>query len=938
MDSTSGFPTLASVQTTELRGRSDELSVLSHALDAAASGRGRVALLEGEAGIGKTRLLNELAARADALGVTVRRGVAEELEQGRPFGSLVDALGAPDAISLVAGHAGGDNRFFVQDAFVDHVERLAADGPVLVAIDDAHWADRATLATLWALARRHADLGLLLVVAFRPTPRPDELARVIDGSTDLDSIHLRLGPIADDALAALAADVVGPNVDPARLAALRGARGNPFVAIELLRTLVPGDGDSAPSAGTEAGSPELPAALRESLLRRVTALTPPARSALSVAAVLGGSGRLDELATLLGVSVADAGLAVTEAARAGLLEPSGDLLAFRHDLIRQALYEDLPESVRVGWHREAAACLDGRSDPAVVARHLALGTSPGDAEGVVRLLRVAEELVVGEPDAAVELLDRAIELTNDPEVSAELGVARAEALLEAGRAEQAGMQARAVLAAGGPDAVVAKAHLAHAESSSHRGLPKEALNAFSAALDTGALDERATAVALGRRAENRLWTFALDAALVEAEEALVEGRRLGIRSVQVDALAARSGVREFRAESAASIADGEEAVALAGDDPESMRRTPHAYLGLALLAADRLEDALSVAEEGRRRSTALGQVLVLPNYQVLLVRIGWFAGRWDQAIAEADAAIGLAEDFGLRFGETANAGVRGLIAFHRGDLAAARACVAKAGAADRGGSDDASGSELIVLLQAQLQEADGDTAGAAVTLNQLFELERSMGMDAARVWPGPACVRLSLASGDEAAARVVADDLGAIAERARTPSARGAAALARGLVERDVSALDHAATQFAAAVRPLDELQAREATGAAQSAAGDHKGAVENLQHALEIAERLGAAYDARRITASLRELGVRASGRERRARALTGWDALTEAELEVARLVDEGLRNGEIAERLFVSRRTVESHVSRLYAKLGAENRVALAKAIQQHAEPGAA
>jgi predicted ATPase len=235
------------VTTTELRGRGDELQILSDALDASARGRGRVALLEGEAGIGKTRLLDELTERADALGVTVRRGAAEELEQGRPFGSLVDALGAPDGISLVTGHAGGDNRFFVQDAFVDHVERLAAEGPVLVAVDDAHWADRATLATLWALARRHADLGLLLVIAFRPTPRPDELARVIDGSSELDPIHLRLGPITDDALAALAADVVGPDVDPARLAALGGARGNPFVAIELLRTLGPADDAANPA-------------------------------------------------------------------------------------------------------------------------------------------------------------------------------------------------------------------------------------------------------------------------------------------------------------------------------------------------------------------------------------------------------------------------------------------------------------------------------------------------------------------------------------------------------------------------------------------------------------------------------------------------------------------------------------------------------------------
>ncbi len=138
--------------------------------------------------------------------------------------------------------------------------------------------------------------------------------------------------------------------------------------------------------------------------------------------------------------------------------------------------------------------------------------------------------------------------------------------------------------------------------------------------------------------------------------------------------------------------------------------------------------------------------------------------------------------------------------------------------------------------------------------------------------------------------------------------------------------------------RALDELEAREAAGYAHLRAGRSDAAVAALTSALATAERLGAARDARRITASLRGLGVRTGARGSRTRATTGWDALTDAEREVARLINEGLRNGEIAERLFVSRRTVESHVGRLYSKLQVDTRVALANEIRAQLERGAA
>jgi DNA-binding CsgD family transcriptional regulator/DNA-binding MarR family transcriptional regulator len=908
---------------------------MTDALDGAVSGTGTVVLVEGEAGIGKTRLLGELASLAGTLDVTVRRGAAEELEQGRPFGSLIDALGIPDTAPMLSSGSAAraaDARFLAQDAFVDHVDRLAADGPLLLVVDDVHWADRASLATLWALARRRADLRLLLVLAFRPTPQSADLARVIQGCTTAGVPHLRLGPIDDAAIAELATDVVGGAAGPGLLRELGGARGNPFFAIELLQALDREEGLVERDGVLEVEHVGLPPSLRDTLVRRLATLSERASTALSVAAVLGGTGRVGDIAALLGVSTADAGAAITEAERAGLVEPSGDVVAFRHDLIRQALYENLPEAVRTAWHREAAQGLDGRAEPAIVARHLALGAEPGDADAVDMLRRTALTLAGAEPEAALGLLDRALELsTADQRV--ELEVTRAETLLESGRAEDAGSQAAAVLKHSAPVPLRARAHVALAEARSHQGRLVEAVEHFTAAIETNALDERAAASALGRLAENRLWTFALDQAMDEADRAYEAGARLGIRSLMVEALATRCGVHEFRAELDAAIADGGEAVRLAEEDPDSVRRTPHAYLGLTFIAADRLEEARRVAEEGRRRSSELGQLLVLPNYQALLVRIAWFDGRWDDALSDADLAVSVAEDFGLRFGVAANEGVRGLIALHRGNVEAARRCVEQHRIARRGGNDDASGSELLVLLGAQLHEADGDVGAAAATLWSLFEVERELGMDAARIWPGPACVRLLLAAGRAEDAHTVADDLAAIGTKADTPSARGASLHARGLIERDPPALLAAAAEFERARRPLDQAEALEGAAVLQAAAGDRDLALESFNAALAITDQLGATYDSRRIGAALRELGVRTASKERRRRAISGWDSLTDAERDVARLVGEGLRNAEIAERLFVSRRTVESHVSRLYAKLGAENRVVLAKVIDEHA-----
>jgi DNA-binding NarL/FixJ family response regulator len=207
----------------------------------------------------------------------------------------------------------------------------------------------------------------------------------------------------------------------------------------------------------------------------------------------------------------------------------------------------------------------------------------------------------------------------------------------------------------------------------------------------------------------------------------------------------------------------------------------------------------------------------------------------------------------------------------------------------------------------------------------------ALGMRAIQLWVGPQCVRLALAAGERGRSVAVAEDVGRIASAAGTATARAAAAATSGLIEDDPDLLLAAAEAYREGGRPLDRLLASEWAGGALTRAGRREDAVAAYQRAMEVARELDSAHDNRRLLAALRDLGVRVGGGYTQRRAATGWDALTNAELDVARLIDLGLRNTEIAERLFVSRRTVETHVSRLYAKLGARSRVALAQIVHE-------
>ena len=264
-----------------LRGREAELRALGDAVQRVACGHPAVVLVEGEAGIGKTRLLAETLAGARARGLQVVTGRAQELERTRPFGVLADALACTPtstdprrrAIAALLGTQVGDRgpltvtsdpglQFQAVDAFGDLVEALAVTGPLVAGLDDLQWADPSSLLTLGTLPGRLANLPVAVVGCLRASPRPAELERALAALDGGGARRLFLGPLAQDAVAGLVADVLAAEPGERLLAEVAGAGGNPLFVSELVGALRQEGAIKLAGGGAELAARALPTTLR----------------------------------------------------------------------------------------------------------------------------------------------------------------------------------------------------------------------------------------------------------------------------------------------------------------------------------------------------------------------------------------------------------------------------------------------------------------------------------------------------------------------------------------------------------------------------------------------------------------------------------------------------------------------------------------------------
>jgi hypothetical protein len=463
-----------------LLGRGPEVEALGKVLDRVAAGQPALVLIEGEAGIGKTRLLDGALEDARARVMQVARGRAGELDQHRPFGLAAAAFGCTrssadprraaiaDLLAGPAGHRGPVTvtsdpglRFRAVGAFADLAEALALAGPLVIGLDDLQWADPPSLLALGAVARRMAGLPVAVIGCLRPLPYGADLDRLTGVLEEAGARRIWLGPLPAQAVRDLVADAVAADPGPGLLAEAAGAGGNPLFVTELVAALLQEGTVRVAGRRAEVAHAALPPTLRLTILRRLSFLPDAAVRALRAASVLGSTFSLTDLATVTGGSALELSVALDGAVRAQVVEEDGKRLRFRHHLIRDALYGDLPGAVLLGLHREAGQRLAAAGAPALqVAEHLARAATPGDAEAIRWLTRAAREAVPTSPEGAASLLARAVGLMDpaDPGRDALLAE-QAGSLLRAGRRAEAEATCRALLGRDHDPSVTAKARI-----------------------------------------------------------------------------------------------------------------------------------------------------------------------------------------------------------------------------------------------------------------------------------------------------------------------------------------------------------------------------------------------------------------------------------------------------------------------------------------------
>jgi DNA-binding CsgD family transcriptional regulator len=934
----------------QLRGRQTETGVLGEALDRVACGGPAIVLVEGEAGIGKTRLLEQALADAAARGMQVAAGRADELEQARPFGLMAGAFGcvagsADPRRAAIAGllsaphsHTSGGPvtvtsdpglQFRVVDAFGDLAEALALSGPVVVGADDLQWADPSSLVTLAAMGRRVAGLPVGIIGCLRPIPRAAGLDGAVRALQAAGARLLALSPLGTEAVGELVSDLVAAEPGPGLLAEIAGAAGNPLFVTELLAALRAEGAIQVTGGRAEVAETALPPTLRLTILRRLSFLSPDTLQVLQTGSVLGSAFSLTDLALLSGRPAVGLAAALTEAIRARVLEDDGVQLRFRHDLIRDSIYQDLSASVRRGLHREAAQRLAGAGAPPLrVAEHFARGAAEGDGEAIEWLARAARDAAPGSPAAAADLLDRAVTLMRPDDPSRDrLLVERAGQLMQAGRVADAETTCRRLLDQRHDPAVEGVARICLGQALLAQGHHRDGLAEMDRATESPLLTDTEQATARAWAGFARLSLGDLDGTASAAGQAVTAALAAGDPFSASIAMGTVAMVCMFRGQFADALRISDDALRLAEDSlARQGRQYPvHMARGQILVWLDRLEEGRSTLQAGRRISEERGVRWPLPSFGMFLGIERFIAGEWDDAVAELESSLALAEEMGETYSVTLAHIVIALISFHRDDLSRAAAAVEAAyrDLTDRGFPYR---TTWAAWPHALLQEASGEPARALETMTAPWDESARLGISTQYPLAATDLVRLAIAEGDRERARQVAAAVGDLASRNDLPWLRGAALRCQGLAGNDVDALVAAVGAYAGASRPLELALASEDAATALVRQGDMEQARLLLDQAIAVYERLGADRDLARANAVQRLAGVRRGVRGPRQRPQFGWQSLTPTERTVATLAADGLSNPQIGERLFISRRTVQTHLAHVFAKLGISSRVQLA------------
>ena len=406
-----------------------------------AQGRGGVLVIEGPPGIGKSRLLTEVLALAEKAGARALFGEAFEYQQTVPFFSLFMAtlradppIGDAEALRRLGGSA--DLRYWVVHDLADAIHAAAAQTPLVIVLEDIHWADNATLLALRSLATR-PGVAVLWVVTARTGAGGSAVQETLSVLQRTNATFLRLAAMTPDAVADMVQDAVRARADASLLSLAAKAHGNPFLVSELVGGL--GEEGRLDFSGGHAVATgdTLPRRLGVGMQQRLDLLSDSASEVVRVAAVLPDRFSAGLLAAMLDRQPASLMSALEEAVRADLLVDDGEALRFRHDLLREATRQSLPQSLRLAMERQSASVmLRMGAAPAEVATQLARSAEPGDREAIDALRQAALSVGRGDASAAADLSKRALDLL--PVDDAERGSLVAETVEWLNRASRYG--------------------------------------------------------------------------------------------------------------------------------------------------------------------------------------------------------------------------------------------------------------------------------------------------------------------------------------------------------------------------------------------------------------------------------------------------------------------------------------------------------------------
>ncbi|MGN9908983.1 ATP-binding protein [Phytohabitans sp. LJ34] len=918
-----------------LVGRESLLFELHRALRETARGAGGCVVLEGAAGIGKSRLLEAAAEAAGAAGVTVAAARAIELHFAAPLTTMRSLLQsvAPSGLDISGIDEADQNPQWWIDRIGERIEHYVRSRSLLVVLDDAHWADELTALALRILVPELSSSPVLWLLSRRPAPTRGYAQEAIDWLISEGATRHELRPLEDDAVFELCTTLLGATPDASVLATAHRSGGNPFLLEQLLTTLcsagqVRVTGGTATLVGDELTDDFLTA-----VDQRLRDLSEPARRLLDAGAVLGRPFSVHEVAGLLEQSAIELLPTVQEAVSAAILVDDGAELAFRHDLIREARYNRLPGPVRRALHREAASVVqqEGRS-PVEVVEHLVRAGGHNDALAVSVLRQAMTQIAPTAPNTAADLILRTLDLISEHDPARPRLIADAVRLLAlAGRVVEATRLGEGALHAGLEPDDELELLLGLAEAANVMGHSAEVVQYTSRAIARVAETDPIRAELLAIQA------FALlddmnDAAADEAGAAAAAlGASTGEYAALVCGISARSVGARMRGDLEAAVSLGSDAVRITDRvGGESRRRHPRLWLAAALTAVDQFEEADAALVADQREADRLGTTWAQPRWYHHRTTLRIAAGRLDDAVTEAETGIRVTEQLCAPAKSLPLLTILAQLAIQRDDIAAATEYLRRARQIVADGHT--AGADDVAWTDAQLREAVGEPPAEA--LRSIAPLASDARLRTALLTrdptAGPRVARMAIAGGDLELAEAMSTTARQIADRnSGVPSLAGTAAHTEGLLHRDIDSLRAAVDAFRTGPRPLATAAGLEDLAMLEGGAGHRSTAVELMKQALRLYADCGAKRDAARAQRGMRALGVRFRMRPGSVGRNSGWESLTESELRVVRLVAEGLTNREVAEHLFLSPHTVDSHLRHSFAKLGVKSRVELARRV---------